>query len=124
MNNPLLGDWSGNPFGLPPFDAIEPGHFAPAFEVAMRKHLAEIDAIAHNPEPPSFENTVAAFDRAGALYSRIEAVFWNLVASVSTPELQAAQRELAAPLATHENAIRLHAALFARIDALHARIDT
>ena len=123
MNNPLLADWGVNPLGLPPFDAVGPAHFAPAFDVAMRQHRADIDAIAHNPEPPSFANTIAAFDRAGALYAHIEAVFWNLVASASTPALQAVQRALAAPLAAHENAIRLHAALFERIAALHTRID-
>jgi len=69
-DNPLLQPWP-QPLGLPPFDRIAPGHFAPAFEAAMREHRAEIRAIADNPEPPTFANTIAALDasfRMGTVY--------------------------------------------------------
>jgi peptidyl-dipeptidase Dcp len=66
--NPLLQDWS-TPHGLPPFSLFQPAHFAPAFVAAMKAHRDELDAIAHQPAPPSFDNTVAAFDRAGRLLS-------------------------------------------------------
>ena len=122
--NPLLESWDDLPFGLPPFGSIDASHFAPAFEVAMRDHRAEIDAIADNAAPADFDNTVAALDRSGVLFARIEAVFWHLVAAAGTPALQAAQRELAAPLAAHEKAVYLNARLFQRIDDLHRRIDT
>ena len=62
--NPLLVDWT-TPFGLPPFDRLRAGHFPPAFEAAMRARRAEVEAIAANPAPPDFDNTVAAFDRSG-----------------------------------------------------------
>ena len=65
--NPLLATWTG-PFGLPPFDQIRPEHFAPALAEAMRLHLAELDAIGQQTEAPNFDNTVAAYDRAGAPY--------------------------------------------------------
>jgi peptidyl-dipeptidase Dcp len=118
--NPLLADWN-TPYGLPPFDRIAAAHFAPAFEVAMQAQRAEVDAIAARPESPDFENTVAAFDRSGRLLGRIEAAFHALAASHTSPELQAAQRELAAPLAAHESAVMMHEGLFARLDAVHAR---
>ncbi|MBC7471466.1 MAG: peptidase M3, partial [Ramlibacter sp.] len=73
-SNPLLQDWTG-PYGLPPFAQVRPGHFEPAFDVAMQAQLAEIDAIASNPAPPDFENTVAALDRCGRLFTRIELLF-------------------------------------------------
>ncbi len=117
-DNPLLADWS-TPFGLPPFSLIRAEHFAPAFEVAMRRQRDEVDAIARQAAPPDFDNTVAAFDRSGRLLGRIENVFHNLSASHTSPELQAVQRELAAPLAAHESAVMMHAGLFARLDALH-----
>jgi peptidyl-dipeptidase Dcp len=120
--NPLLQDWTA-PYGLPPFRQVRPEHFAPAFEVAMKAQLAEIDAIAGNPQPPSFENTVAALDRSGRLFTRIDLLFGNLTVSETNPELQAAQRELSGPLAAHENAISMHQGLFARIDQLHAQRD-
>jgi peptidyl-dipeptidase Dcp len=64
MSNPLLQPWT-QPYGLPPFQTTRPEHFEPAFDAGMREQLAEIDAIANNAEPATFENTVAAFDRSG-----------------------------------------------------------
>jgi peptidyl-dipeptidase Dcp len=123
ISNPLLDDW-GAPYGLPPFDAIRAEHFVPALQAAMQAHRDELEAIAALPEAPSFDNTVAAFDRCARLLGRIEAVFYNLTASQTSPQLQAVQRELAAPLSAHYSAVYMHAALFARIDALHARRET
>ena len=117
--NPLLAPWTTE-YGLPPFAAAEPGHFKPAFEAALAAQRAELEAIATQAAPPSFENTVAAFDRSGRLLARIEPFFATLTSSHTSSELQAVQRELAAPLAAHRSAIYMNAALFARFDALHA----
>ena len=119
-SNPLLQPWD-TPYGLPPFDAIRAEHFVPAFEAACRARLAEIDTIAANPAAPDFENTVAALDRAGRLFNRIEGLFSNLAASETSPTLQAAERTLAPLLAAHGNAIYMNRALFERLDALHQR---
>jgi peptidyl-dipeptidase Dcp len=118
LHNPLLQPWTA-PHGLPPFGAIRPEHFAPAFEVAMREHRAELDAIAAQAEAPGFDNTVARLDASGRAMARIEGVFHNLCASETSDALQAAQRDLAQPLAAHGNALYLNAALFARLDAVH-----
>jgi peptidyl-dipeptidase Dcp len=116
-NNPLLQDWAG-PHGLPPFADIQPAHFQPAFEAALAEHRAEIDAIAAQTEPPGFANTVAAFDASGRLLARLESLFYTLAASATSPELQAVQRALAAPLAAHNSAVYMHAGLFGRVEAL------
>ena len=87
-DNPLLRDWDA-PHGLPPFDAIRPEHFEPALREAMRVNRAELDAIAAQSAPPTFDNTIAAFDRCARLLGRIEAVFYNLTASHTSPALQA-----------------------------------
>ncbi|RZL39771.1 MAG: M3 family peptidase [Rubrivivax sp.] len=115
--NPLLQDWAG-PHGLPPFADIQPAHFQPAFDTALAGHRAEIDAIAEQAEAPNFANTLAAFDASGRLLTRLENLFYTLAASATSPELQAVQRALAAPLATHKSAVYMHAGLFARVDAL------
>lgn len=120
--NPLLQPWNA-PHGLPPFDAIEPEHFAPAFEHAMAEHRRELDAIAANPEPPTAANTLAAFDAAGLALARLEHLFHNLTASHTSPELQQVQRELAPRLAAHENAVYTHRGVFERVTSLHARRD-
>jgi peptidyl-dipeptidase Dcp len=122
-DNPLLAPWTA-PHGLPPFHAIRAEHFVPAFEAAMREHRAELDAITAQPEPPSFANTVARLDASGRAFARIDGVFHNLCASETSDALQAAQRELAQPMAAHSNAIYLNQKLFARLDHLHARRAT
>jgi peptidyl-dipeptidase Dcp len=120
LNNPLLQPWTA-PHGLPPFDAIRAEHFAPAFVVAMREHRSELDMIAAQTEAPSFGNTVARLDASGRLFARLDGAFHNLCASETSDALQAAQRELAQPMAAHSNAIYLNKRLFARLDELHAR---
>jgi peptidyl-dipeptidase Dcp len=122
-SNPLLAPWN-TPYGLPPFDQVAPEHFRPAFEHALKTQRDEIDAIAQSPEPPSFENTVAAFDRTGRLLARLDGLFYNLTSSETSPALQAAEMELAPIMAAHSSAIYMHARLFHRIDALHAQRDT
>lgn len=117
--NPLLIDWE-QPYGLPPYGQVRADHVRPAFERAMRLHKAELAAIVANPAPPDFENTVAAFDRAGEMLARIETLFYSLTASATSPALQAVQREVAAPMAAHWSSVHQDAALFARIDAVHA----
>jgi peptidyl-dipeptidase Dcp len=119
-DNPLLRDWNA-PYGLPPFQQVRPAHFAPAFEVAMREHLAEIDTIAANPQAASFENTIEALDRCGRRFSRIELLFGNLTVSETSPALQEVEREMAPKLAAHENAITQHEGLFRRVDSLFER---
>jgi peptidyl-dipeptidase Dcp len=115
--NPLIAHWN-TPYGLPPFGQFAAEDFVPAFSVALKAHRDELDAIASNPAKATFENTLVAFDRSGRLLNRIELAFDNLTSSETSPPLQEAEREMAAPLAAHGNAIYMNAALFARIDAL------
>jgi peptidyl-dipeptidase Dcp len=118
QTNPLLQAWEA-PYQVPPFERVRAEHFAPAFEVAMREHRAELDTIASQPEAPTFANTLAAFDRTGQLLARVQALFYNLCASETSPELQAVQRDMAMPLAAHESAIYMHEGLFRRVHAMH-----
>ncbi|HEX3141547.1 MAG TPA: M3 family metallopeptidase [Rhizobacter sp.] len=117
-SNPLVQPWN-TPHGLPPFADVRAEHFKPAFEAALAQHLADIEAIASSDQPPTFDNTVAALDRSGRLRARVEALFQNLTSSDTSPELQAVEREMAAPLAAHNSAVYMNARLFQRIDALH-----
>jgi peptidyl-dipeptidase Dcp len=122
-SNPLVQPWN-TPHGLPPFAEVRAEHFKPAFDAALAQHLADIDAITASAHAPSFDNTVAAFDRSGRLLARIEALFYNLTASETSPELQAVEREMAAPLAAHNSAVYMNARLFQRMDALHEQRHT
>jgi peptidyl-dipeptidase Dcp len=120
--NPLLEPWTG-PFEAPPFDRIEPGHFRPAFDAALKDARREVDAIAANPAPPTFANTIEALERSGRSLDRVGGVFFNLTGAATNDELQAIEREIAPALARHRNDTYLNEALFKRIDALKAQED-
>jgi len=109
------------PYRLPPLDKIENRHFAPALEAGMAEQLEEIEAIANNPEPPTFENTIVAMERSGQLLTRVSEVFYNLTSSNTNPELDQVQSEFAPRLAAHNDAIFLNPRLFERVKALYER---
>ncbi|MGC2140633.1 MAG: M3 family metallopeptidase, partial [Methylovirgula sp.] len=98
-----------------------PAHFRPAFAQAFAEHRSEIAAIAENPQPPNFENTIAAFERAGRTLERVSAVFFHLAGADTNEEIEAIEREIAPLVARHHAEIHLNDALFARIDALFRR---
>lgn len=117
---PFFETWT-TPYGLPPFDRIRPEHFAPAFDRGMADHLVEIEAIAGNPEPPSFANTIEALERSGRLLERAANVFFNLTSSNTTDELDAIERDYAPKLAQHYTGVALNPVLFGRIADLFER---
>ena len=114
--NPLFGPWTGPHGGVPPFDRVEVGHFRPALEAAMAERLAEVEAIAADPEPPTFGNTLAAFEDSGRFLDRVMAVFGVFASTRSTPEFQEVERDFAPKLAALADRITHNAALFARIE--------
>jgi len=118
--NPLLQAWL-TPHETPPFDAIRPEHFLPAFEQAFADHAAEIAAITHDPATPDFANTIVALERAGRLLSKVSAVFYDLVSAHSSPELLAIDSEVSLRQARHWNPILMNAVLFGRIALLYQR---
>ncbi|NVK62746.1 MAG: peptidase M3, partial [Rhodobacteraceae bacterium] len=122
MTNPLLADWD-TPFRIAPFDRISDADFAPAFEEALAAHLAEIEAIADNPDPASFANTIEAMEGAGEGLDKVLSVFFSVAGADSNDARQALQREFSPKLAAHSSAIYANAALFARITDLWERRD-
>ncbi|OUE31244.1 Peptidyl-dipeptidase dcp [Clavibacter michiganensis] len=107
------------PYGMPPFAEIREEHFRPAFEAGIAEHLAEVTAIAEQTEPPTFENTLVALERAGRTLDRVSHVFFTLSSADSSPFTRDLDAEIAPELAAHEDAIRLDARLYARIRAVH-----
>jgi peptidyl-dipeptidase Dcp len=116
-DNPLMTAWT-TPFEAPPFTAIKPEHFAPAFAAGMAAQLAEIDAIAANPAPATFANTLHALEASGEELAKASSVFWNLSGSNTNDALQALEREWSPKFANHGTTISTNAGLFKRIDAV------
>ncbi|WP_105374485.1 M3 family metallopeptidase [Neorhizobium huautlense] len=115
--NPALVEWNGH-HGLPRFDLVKDEDFAPAFDAALSAHEGEIEAIANNPEAPSFANTVVALETAGDELSRVSALFWGKAGAHTNETIQGLEREMAPKLSRHYSKIGMNAALFSRIDTL------
>jgi peptidyl-dipeptidase Dcp len=120
--NPLLTA-SALPFGAPPFDRIQDGDFAPAFEAGMKSQLEEVEAIAGNPAAPTFENTLVALEKSGQLLGRVSLVFNGLTAANTNPALQQVQQDVAPKLASLQDAIFLNGKLFSRVEAIYRQRD-
>ena len=118
QTNPLLMAWE-TPHQTPPFDAIRPEHFLPAFERAFADHTAEITAMTHDPAEPDFANTITALERSGKLLSKVAAVFYDLVSAHSNPAILEIDKEVSLRMARHWNPIMMNAVLFGRIALLY-----
>jgi peptidyl-dipeptidase Dcp len=110
---------SALPFQMPPFDLIVDVHYVPAYEVGMRRQLAEVDAIANNRAPATFDNTIVALERSGQLLVRVGNTFSNMAAANTNAALQAIERDMAPTLAAHSDRIVLNDKLYARIQELY-----
>jgi peptidyl-dipeptidase Dcp len=118
--NPLLQP-SSLPYHMPPFDRIRVTDYAPAFEAGMREQLREVAAIAHDPRPPDFQNTIVALERSGQLLGRVSLIFDERNLNSSTPEMEAIDTEFAPRRSAHQDAIYLDHKLWLRVDALYAK---
>jgi len=118
-DNPLTAKWEGPYGGVPPFDRVQIPLFKPALEAAMAEQLKEIDRIAGDPAPADFENTIAALERAGQSLNRVGTLYAVWGGTMSSPEYQVVQREMAPRLAAFNDQITQNEALFKRIEAVY-----
>ncbi len=121
-DNPLLDSWN-TPFETPPFNLIHTDHYRPAADIAISEALEEAVIIADNPEPPTFENTVAALDRAGSRLNRLVPVLFNLNSAETSKEIQAATREISPLLTRMSNDITMNTRLFLRIKEVYEGME-
>jgi peptidyl-dipeptidase Dcp len=103
----------------PKFDQIKDEHFGPAFDRGMAEQLREVQAIANNPEPPTFDNTIVAMEKTGQLLGRASAVFFNLSGADTNDAREKIQVDYAGKLSAHQDAISLNPKLFARVKSLY-----
>ena len=124
QSNPLLAPWTGPYGGIPPFSQVRVEHFKPALEAAMAENLAEIQRIANNPQPATFENTIAALEGTGRTLDRVGAVYGVWSSTMNGPEFQAVEREMAPRQAAFGDLITGNEALFRRVQAVYQSPDT
>ena len=118
QKNPFLQEWN-TPYGLPPFAEIENKHFLPALDEGIKQHNAEIQAIINNKEEPTFENTIAAFDKSGLLLGKVTAVLFNLSYTNVSDELNEIVEKALPKLSEHNDNIFMNPKFFARVDKIY-----
>jgi peptidyl-dipeptidase Dcp len=111
-------------YQAPPFDRIHDTDYEPAIEEGMKRHLAEIAAIAGSADPPTFENTIVAMERSGTMLTRAAKVFFAMTSSNTNDTLQKVEHDVAPKLAAHDDAIYLDAKLYARVKAVYDHRET
>ncbi len=121
-NNPFHAT-STLPLEAPDFDAISVEHYKPAMLAGIEEEMEEVLAIANNPQPPTFDNTIVALERTGALLTRVQRVFYNMTSAHTNEDIQRIQSEMAPRFAEHSDNIRLNADLFERVQTLHEQMD-
>lgn len=124
QHNPLLAEWTGPHGGVPPFDQVRVEHFEPALEAGMAEALADIQRIATNPAPPTFQNTIEALERNGRMLARVSTAYNVWATTMNGPEFSAVQREMAPRMAAFADQITQNEALFRRIAAVYESPDT
>ncbi|MEA3588792.1 M3 family metallopeptidase [Pseudidiomarina sp. 1APP75-27a] len=122
QSNPFYAE-SSLPFQAPDFTKIEFAHYEPALLAGIEEHAKEIEAIAANSEPATFENTIVAMEKSGQLLGRVAAVFGNVAGSAGNDEFRALQVKMAPKFAAHSDNINLNADLFARVKTVYENRD-
>ena len=123
MDNPFFSEWN-TPYEIPDFGRIKTEHYMPAFREGMKQQQAEIEAIVNNPEAPTFENTVLAYEYSGQLLQQVSSVFFNLSECENSPEMEAIEEEVTPLLSKHGDDIALNAKLFARIKSVYEQRES
>ncbi|HET9353301.1 MAG TPA: M3 family metallopeptidase [Sphingomicrobium sp.] len=118
-NNILLKKWTGPYDGVPPWDQVKPAQFGEAFQFGIDEMLREVEVIANDPAYPNFENTIEAMEKAGERLDYVQSIFGVYSSNLSTPEVQAINKEWSPKLSAAYDKINLNAKLFDRIAKLY-----
>jgi peptidyl-dipeptidase Dcp len=121
--DPLLAPWTGDYGGVPPWDKVKAELFPKAFEVGIALGLAEIDVIAENPAPATFDNTFVPLEDAGRYEGRAETLWGVMTGNLSTPEIEKIEKEWSPRMAAARDKVTFNDKLFARVTAVHAARD-
>ncbi len=122
-SNPFFAP-SALPFQAPPFDRIKDEDYQPAIDAGMAQQQAEIQAIANNPDAPTFDNTIVALEKSGQLFTRVMETFEGVTGANTNDTLQKVRSIEAPKLAAHADFIFLNTKLFARVAAIYQQRAT
>lgn len=117
-NNPFFGKFK-TPFETPPFDKIKIEHYEPAFDEGIKQMEKEVQEIANNPQPATFENTVVALERSGKLLETVSSVFFNVLGAEANDEMMEISQRVSPKLSQTSNNIFLNEKLLARVKSIY-----
>ena len=117
-NNPFLEEWN-TPYGIPPFDEIQLSDYIPAVTAGIEQQKQELDAILANPDAPTFDNTVAAYEYSGEILTKVSLVLFNLQETEGNEEMDKVVEEATALLTAHEDEMSMNKAFFERVKAVY-----
>ena len=117
-NNPFLEEWN-TPYGIPPFDEIQLSDYIPAVTAGIEQQKKELDAILANPDAPTFDNTVAAYEYSGEILTKVSLVLFNLQETEGNEEMDKVVEEATALLTAHEDEMSMNKAFFERVKAVY-----
>ena len=119
MNSVLLKEWAGPYGGVPPWRSVNPDEFIPAFDAAIELSKQEIEVIANNPDPPTFENTIAAMEDAGRALDRLQSIFGVHASNLNVDPIPEIEKQVAPKLSKHVDWVIQNEKLFERIAAIY-----
>ena len=117
-NNPFLEEWN-TPYGIPPFDEIQLSDYIPAVTAGIEQQKKELDAILANPDAPTFDNTVAAYEYSGEILTKVSLVLFNLQETEGNEEMDKVVEEATALMTAHEDEMSMNKAFFERVKAVY-----
>lgn len=116
--NPLL-----QKFETSPFSKIKNEDYLPAFKKLIEDTNKEIESIASQSQPPTFENTVEALERTGKQLNLVTSIFFNLNSAETNDEIQRIAQEVSPLLTNFNNDLLLNRPLFKRVKTVYDQID-
>ena len=123
-NNPMLAEWTGPYGGVPAWDQYNNSQFGEAFTFAIDEQRREVAAIADNPAPPTFDNTIVALEKAGDLLGQVQTIYGLYANNLLTDEFGAVREEWDPKLSAASDEITLNPRLFQRIKAVYDARDS
>ena len=121
--NPFLAEYD-TPYGIPPFDQIAYEDYLPALQAGIEQQNEEIKAITENDSTPTFDNTILALDRTGAILERVVPVFAALEESNSSPEMMEIAEQIYPLYQAHSDEMMMNDKLFGRVKYLYDHRDS
>ena len=109
--------------GAIPFDKITNSDFEPAIQKGIEEQTQQINMIVNQRSMPTFENTIVALERSGAILNRVLGVFYPYLSANSDDELMEISTRVSPILSAHSTSVSLNEKLWERVKFVYENVD-